>query len=239
MATGLYSALSGAIGQTHALDVTANNMANIGTTGFKGSRVVFKEMLAEADGIVNQSHRQVRLDDVKTDFSTGGIKVTNGALDVAITGEGFFEVETESGTRYTRAGAFKVDEQGNLAMLEGHRVMGDGGPIATPPDKALHLMENGQIMAGDLELGKLKVVEFSDKSKLVQAGHNLWKAPEGVEGETIENPMVIPGAIERSNVNAVKAMTEIIRISRSYEALLKAVETFRTADKRTVQDLGR
>ena len=116
MATGLYSALSGAIGQTHALDVTANNMANIGTTGFKGSRVVFKEMLAEADGIVNQSHRQVRLDDVKTDFSTGGIKVTNGALDVAITGEGFFEVETENGPRYTRAGAFKVDDMGDLVV---------------------------------------------------------------------------------------------------------------------------
>ena len=124
-------------------------------------------------------------------------------------------------------------------MLEGHLVMGDSGPIGTPPDKTLHLMSNGQIMAGDLELGKLKVVEFEDRSKLVQTGHNLWKAPEGIEGETLENSLVIPGAIERSNVNAVKAMTELVRISRSYEALLKAVQTFRTADKRTVTDLGR
>lgn len=239
MANGIYSALSGAIGQTHALDVTANNMANIGTTGFKGSRTVFKEMLAEADGIVNESHRQVRLDDVQTDFSTGGIKVTNNSLDVAISGDGFFEVETEDGLRYTRAGSFKINQEGNLTMLEGHLLIGDGGPVATPPDKALHLMENGQIMADDLELGKLKIVEFKDRSKLVQTGHNLWKAPEGLESEILEEPRVIPGAIERSNVNAVKAMTEMVRISRSYEALLKAVETFRTADKRTVSDLGR
>ena len=239
MANGLYSALSGAIGQTHALDVTANNMANIGTTGFKGSRVVFKEMLAEADGIVNQSHRQVRLDDIKTDFAAGGIKVTNRALDVAISGDGFFEVETEQGLRYTRAGSFKVDQEGNLAMHEGHLLMGDGGPIATPPDKALLIMENGQVMAEDLELGKLKIVEFADRSQLEQVGHSLWKAPEGIESEIIENARVIPGAIERSNVNAVKAMTEMVRISRSYEALLKAVETFRTADKRTVSDLGK
>lgn len=239
MANGIYSALSGAIGQTHALDVMANNMANLGTTGFKGSRAVFKEMLAKADGVVNQTHRQVRLDNIQTDFSTGGIKVTNNPLDVAIAGDGFFEVQTDEGPRYTRAGSFQVDEQGNISMLDGKLIMGDGGPITVPPGKAIHIVENGMVMGEEMELGRLKIVEFKDRTELVQAGHNLWKAPDGVQSETVENPRVIPGSIERSNVNAVKAMTEMVRVSRSYEALLKAVETFRAADQRTVSDLGK
>jgi flagellar basal-body rod protein FlgG len=239
MANGIYSALSGAIGRVRAMDVIANDMANIGTTGYKGTRVTFKEMLAEADGIVNLTHRQVRLDSVDTDFSPGGLKTTGNVLDVAIMGEGFFELETPEGPRFTRAGAFTVDSTGQITNLEGYPVMGDGGPISVPPDKAVRVIQNGVVVAGDLELGKLKVVEFADRSTLERSGHNLWTVDEQADRQIVEEVLVQPGAVERSNVSPVKAMTELIRVSRHYESLLRAVDTFSQADKRTVSELGK
>ena len=117
--------------------------------------------------------------------------------------------------------------------------MGDGGPLQAPPERTLQVNERGMLMADDLEIGTLKVVEFENRDNLIQAGHSLWEAPEELDQEVVESPKIISGALERSNVNALKAMTNMIRISRSYEALLKTVETFRATDKRAAAELGK
>lgn len=239
MANGIYSALSGAIARETSMQVLANNMANLGTTGFKRDQVTFKEVLAESEGLVNLTHRQVGLSTVEPDFSRGGLNRTGNVLDVAVLGDGFFEIETPEGQRYTRAGAFTLNAEGQLTTPDGHRVMGAGGPLQLPSDQRAMIVENGVVMAGELEVGRLKVVEFSDRSQLSRAGHNLWIADENQEIQEVENVRLAVGAIERSNVSPVKAMTDLIRVSRHYESLLKAVDTFGKADRRTVADLGR
>ena len=183
MANGIYSALAGAATQAQALDVMANNLANLETTGFKGSRAIFKEVLIKADGVLNQTARQVVVDEVQTDFSHGGVLVTNRPLDLAIAGDGFFEIETAEGVRYTRSGSFQVDAERNLTTADGGLVMGDGGPLQAPPERTLQVNERGMLMADDLEIGTLKVVEFENRDNLIQAGHSLWEAPEELDQE--------------------------------------------------------
>ena len=239
MANGIYSALSGASGRESAMQVLANNMANVGTSGFKRDQVTFKEVLAEADGVVNLTHRQVRMDSVETDFSPGGLNLTGNRLDVAVLGDGFFEVDTPEGKRYTRAGAFALNGDGEMVTADGHKVMGTGGPIQIPQNQKAMIVDNGLVMAGEIEVGRLKVVEFSDRKSLKRAGHNLWLSPVNQKSQEVENLRLAVGAVERSNVSPVKAMTDLIRVSRHYESLLKAVDTFGTADRRTVSDLGR
>ncbi len=237
MANGMYSALSGAVASLKTMNVLSNNLANVDTAGYKGQRTVFKEVMVEANGVVNASYRQVKIDEVSTDFSTGDLRVTDNALDVAIIGEGFFEVEGPDGPRYTRAGSFQVGADGEIVNLSGYKLNGDGGPIQIPEGALPSISGNGTIASGELELGKLKVVKFPNPQNLLRAGENLWQVVDGQEPEALEQVQVQPGALERSNVSAVKSMVELVNVSRSYSKFMRAMSTFREVDKRTVTDI--
>lgn len=236
MADGIYAALSGALAQAQALDTVANNLANGSTEGFKAQRLSFEETLLAQPGAAPQSQTAVRT--ASTDFSQGGIQDTGNPLDVALLGEGFLTVETNAGVRYTRAGSLTLSPEGTLVTSAGHPVLGTNGTIEIGQARRVTIDEHGQVLRDGVVLGQLARVRFAEPQRLVREGERLWSAPAGVEPEPID-VRVQSGALERSNVNALTEMSELIWISRAYEIFHRSIETFDSADQKAASELGR
>lgn len=233
MGEGIYSALSGAIAEARALEVAANNLANVSTTGFKKEKLSFREVLAGQDS----TQRQVRIEPTGTDFTQGATTRTGAPLDAAILGPGFFVVRTPAGEQYTRAGSFTLDQQGRLVTPAGYPVVGAGGPLTISTTDPVSIGTDGSLFCGKDVVGKLRIVDFADPQALERMGDGLW----GANGQTPKavQAQVEPGCLEQSNVNAVEGMTELILISRAYEAFARTLENYRAIDQRTTTELGR
>ena len=138
MQNALLVGLSRQVALGRELDVIANNIANINTAGFKADGSVFEEYVsptARADNFLAPDRRVSFVNDRATwiDLSQGPLEKTNNPLDVAINGGGFFAVQTPQGERYTRNGAFQINNVGELVTAEGYQVLGESGPISVPP----------------------------------------------------------------------------------------------------------
>jgi flagellar basal body rod protein FlgG len=221
MEKGLYVALSGAVAQQRAMDEVAHNVANASTPGFRAGRVSFAEHLQRE---TDNSAPQTRVATITPDSSQGPIKNTNRALDVAISGDGFFTVQTGQGVRYTRAGNFHLDEGGRLLTSEGFSVLDKQGAEVTMPNEAdiPHVLP---------ELGIAKIAP----ENLLSEGQYLRAAGTV---EQVEHPDLISGALEGSNLNVVRGMTDLIRVSRTYEALTRMIEGYKEIDQRTAREVG-
>ena len=250
MSDGIYSALSGAIAQERNLSVTANNVANVNTIGFKGDRTTFAEVLTNVKDpkVLAPSLRYAYTADVTIDHSSGHLKLTGRQLDTALQGDGYYVIETPKGERYTRQGSFVIDREGVLRTLGGHRVMGENGPIVNKgrqlviPEETKEISFNpdGTIWADRDEIGKLKLVRFEREPDELEKDGLTWFAPvNGAAPKPVESTTTIEqGYLEDANVNAVSGMNEMIIVSRSFEALVKVIETFRDLDNRTARDVG-
>jgi flagellar basal-body rod protein FlgF len=236
MANGIYAALAGATAQARALEVVSNNLANSDSTGFKADRLSFREVLS---GVVDATHRQVTVDGVVPDFSSGPMNRTGNPLDAAVLGPGFFVVQTANGERYTRAGSFAVSPAGELATQDGDPVLGRGGPIALGDAGAARIERDGSVRVDGRVLGTLRVVEFDKPEALGRDGHTLWRAIGGNNRARDIDVDLEPGALERSNVNPISGMTEMIMIARAYEMFHRSIEIYRSTDEKTTSALGR
>jgi len=237
MSDALYAAVSGAVAQEKALEIVANNIANVSTTGFKGARLSFKEVMSEAArGHEQAGDKQVVVDKVYTDFTPGTLHTTNNPLDVALIGPGFFAIETPQGERYTRAGSFTLAQDGTLVTTEGQPVVGPSGAIRLDPLKTAAIDDQGRIWSGDLQVGQLKVVDFSDRDALVREGLGFWKAQDNT-AQVVQNVQLQSKALEQSNVNAVTGMTQLIWISRAHEMFHRAMDAVRAVDQKTTNEL--
>ena len=240
MPNGIYSAMTGALAQEEHMDIVANNLANGSTNGFKAVQATFKELMDEArEGSKNETQRHVILDSTYTDFTQGPLNHTHNNMDVAIQGPGFFVVDTPEGAQYTRNGAFMLNEKRELVTVGGHVVQGTSGTIEIPEGAMININQSGAVTSGTLEIGKIRVVQFDEPQNLRRFGHNLYSAPEGVEAKDLELVNIQTGAIERSNVNMIREMTALIKVSRSYEAFNKVISTYRAVDGTTARELGR
>jgi flagellar basal-body rod protein FlgF len=250
MSDGIYSALSGALVQERNLQVTANNVANANTTGFKADRPSFYETLTKVKNpaALAPSLRYATVADVHVNHATGSLRLTERPLDVALQGDGYFTIETPKGDRYTRAGSFVIDQEGTLRTLNGHRVLGEAGPITAkgrPIEIPEHTREiainpDGTVRADNVEVGKLKIVRFNDPDKELIKDGLTWFAPENTARllPAEQTTTCEQGYLEDSNINPVQGMTEMIVVQRSFEALQKVIETFRDLDNRTARDVG-
>jgi flagellar basal-body rod protein FlgF len=210
------------------IDVVANNVANVNTTGFKADRSLFEEYLrspAREDNFVRADRAVSFVQDRATfhDFSAGPSEQTKNPLDVAIDGRGFLVVQTSAGERYTRDGGLQINNQGQLVTAGGLPVMGTSGPIVfQPTDKNVNIAPDGSVtvMEGsgrtDSVRGKLRLVAFADAQKLVKEGSNLYSAGQGVTAEPDATSRLRQGFIEKSNVNSVLEMSRMIEITRAY-----------------------
>ena len=231
MANELIVGLSRQLVLERQMDVVANNVANVNTTGYKANRSLFVEFLtspAHEDNFAGRDRRVSFVQDRATfhDFAQGGTENTKNPLDVAIDGGGFLAVQTPAGERYTKDGGLQINNQGQLVTAGGHLVLGTSGPIVfQPTDKDISIAADGNItvLEGtnriDSVRGKLRVVSFAQAQRLVKEGSNLYSAGEGAAAQADTASKVRQGFIEKSNVNSVVEMSRMIEVTRAYTSI--------------------
>ncbi len=243
MDSGMYAALAGSIASMKRLDIISNNLANSATHGFKRDNVSFEALLADSmagSGDTGLSRAvQVSAERSAVDFSQGGIIQTGNSLDFAIKGDGFFVVRTPQGVAYTRQGSFHLGENGRLISGDGYEVQGGGGGI-TLPAGSVAVDERGRISVDGREVATLDIVDFPKPYLLEKVGSNLLASadqeqpPFAATGSSVQQ-----GALEGSNVNAVKEMAAMIENSRFFEACEKIVRSYDEIKGKAVNELGR
>jgi flagellar basal-body rod protein FlgG len=223
-------------------EILANNLANASTAGFKQDGLLLLLGNAAPAGASapwpaspggGQSFAQW------TDLSQALIRETERPLDVALDGAGFLVVQTPRGERYTRAGALTVNRDGQLATASGHPVLGDGGPLAIRSARP-SISDRGEVHDDGQPVGTLRVVEFPRSARLLKEGDSLFvPADRAVAPAAAREYRVVAGALEESNVNAVRSMVEMIELLRSYESAQRAIQAVDEAEKYAVNDMGR
>ncbi len=245
MIRGLYTSATGMATKEARMDTLSNNIANAETTGFKRDERIMESF---PDRIIHRSSRNEReeiggmgsgvgIDESFTDFSQGNMRKTEGNLDVAIDGEGFFAVETEEGVRYTRNGSFVVDNDGMIVTQEGHPVLGEEAPLQILPEEEVYIDTNGTVYSGDLEVDNLQIVNFEDPDELEKQGDSLFAPGEAEEIEG-EDYSIEQGFLEGSNVNIVNEMVDMIRATRYYETNQRAITAQDDTLQRAVNEIG-
>lgn len=205
-------------------EVLAHNIANADTVGFKGRGVRFEEFRmpnAQADGLRGLARQIAFVADrgMTLDLSDGALMRTGAPLDIALRGSSLIAVNTAAGERYTRSGALSLNAQGTLVTADGYPVLGDGGPItADPQSLPLSVTSDGVLTGRDGPIARIKLVKAADAKALVNEGRNLYstKAPLPVDA----NAIVVPGALEKSNIEPVQAMSRLIAVNRAYASLV-------------------
>jgi flagellar basal-body rod protein FlgF len=256
MIKGLYTAASGMINLLTANDNIASNLANINTPGFKQGITIFKTFAPillnkiSADGNNKQMpmnkvgylNTGSSIATVATDFSQGQIKPTESKYDLAIQGDGFFEVENENGKRfYTRDGSFDLDGEGFLITNDGNKVIGQNNAPIKIGNSAVdvQVLNDGSVLANKEPVGKIKITEFENKFGLLKVGENLYQNAGMAMPKATSNSRVIQSALELSNANVIKTMVNSIEGMRTYETLASMLENTGRNLEKTVTQLGR
>lgn len=246
MVSGKYSAVAGAVSREQSIANISNNLANATTTGYKRSIVSFESLLRgvkqtrEAKGI-----NYNRIGNITTDFSPGPIKTTDNPLDLAINGEGFFKVQGPDSVLYTKRGDFTIDAEGVLRANNGMAVLDDANQEITIPNT-----DTSQISINSLgtisiinttgtraEVAQLGIVSFDNLQALQREEDTTYSVEAGVEEIPNEQPNIIQGSQELSNINMVEEMAHMINDNRTYAAYHNVLKSYSTIGQKQ-DDLG-
>ena len=233
------------------LDVVANNVANINTTGFKADNSMFEEYLMPV-ARENRFPPADRTVDFVNDRGTwrslrpGAIQHTGNPLDVAINGDGYLSVQTAGGVRYTRNGSLQINGPGQLVTTDGALVLGDSGPIvfqttdhnvAITPDGRVTVVEAGATNTESVR-GQIRLVRFGAPQQLQKEGNNNYVAPAGVAALPDTTSTLTQGSIEKSNVNGVVEVSRLIELSRAYSQVALLLQNQSDLHKNAIQQLA-
>jgi len=216
-----YIALSRLVAQQRATAVLAHNMANADTPGFRAARPVFAEHVDRQHGVAGPTGgRDLAFAwDRATwrDAANGPVQTTGNPLDVAISGEGFFAVDTPRGERFTRAGRFTLGNDGAVVDAEGNGLLGSNGqPLRVGAgDTRLHISGDGVLSGENGEIGRIRVVRFGDPQRLQAEGDRLFAAADAPE--EVARPALVQGAVEGSNVRPILEMTRMTAELREFQ----------------------
>jgi flagellar basal-body rod protein FlgF len=243
MIKGLWDSGAGMIARGAQQAVTANNLANSSTTAFKEDRLNFRRMidgqllLDRSRGVPNPENRL--RDGFETRFSAGALKPTGAPLDFALDGPGFFVVETEQGERYTRNGHFFRSPEGTLVTADGLPVLGEAGRIQLGSGP-VELDGEGRLGQNGIAVGRLRLVEFADRSRLAKLGRSLYQPlPEDLQPDPAEQTRVRQGMLETANAQVVDMMVRLIEQERGYDFASRALRIQDENLGRAVADIGR
>ena len=232
------------------LEVIANNIANVNTTGYKADQSLFEEYLtsgAHEDNFIGRDRRVSYVQDRGTyrDFSQGALQQTSNPLDVAVDGGAFLTVQTAGGERYTRDGNLQLNSQGQLTTVGGDVVLGNAGPIIfQPTDHDINISPDGTITVvegaarTDTIRGKLRLVSFTDAQSLLKQGSNLYAAGTDNAAQPDLKATVRQGYVEKSNVNAVAEMGRMIEVSRTYTQIANLQQQQSDLHKNAINQLA-
>ncbi len=197
------------------LDLITNNLANVNTAGFKGSRAYLIYKSQKGEGVIPL------LIDSYIDFSKGPLIETKNPLDLAIEGEGFFVVMTEEGARYTRAGNFRLDAEKKLVTQDGYPVVGQNGHIYLDGSD-IRVESDGSVFVDGRFVDRLRIVDFEKRTNLRHAGRSLFVNSDPSNREKIIDKIEVrQGYLEGSNVNLIRELVEMISVLRAYETYSK------------------
>ncbi len=231
-----YTTLNRQSGLMREMQVVANNIANISTTGFRREGVIFSEYVARLEDDPSLSMAQGKTRSV--DLQQAGLSTTGGTFDFAIQGEGFFQVSTPQGPRLTRAGSFTPSATGELVNMDGHQLLdGGGAPVFVPPDAGqISMAADGTVSANGVPLAKIGLWQPTDPLTLRHEGGTLFSAGgmEPAEGATL-----MQGMLEDSNVDPVSEIARMITVQRTYEMGQKLLDSEDARVRGVIQTLGR
>jgi len=255
MSGEIYMAAVGALACEKRLQIISNNLANSNTVGYKQDYGQFQILdLSELPEESAQNYEELNTSqadlfwnqfNVYTDHTSGSLKNTGNDFDLALSGKGFFCVQTQDGIHYTRKGDFTLNADGVLVTRSGWPVMGESGEISVDSKenplqhKKFLVDEEGNITVGGKQVDSLRLVDFPQPYNLTKVGEALFKPIDSGPGEIqAEGIRVSQGFIELSNVDAVKMMTEMIEVLRGYESYQKIIRSIDEVNSRAINEIG-
>ena len=224
------------------LDIIANNMANMRTSGYKSEQLMFDDYLMPVASHQDMEGADRRLlyvidNGLARDFGQGSLEPTGNPLDVAIEGEGWFVVDTPNGERYTRNGELKINTAGELVDNSGNLVLSEGGPITfSSTETDITFSRDGTISTSEGEKGRLRVVTFEQVGHLAKEGENLYSSPDPAlpaQGYTIAQ-----GTVEGSNVSGVLETARMIDVTRAYATTVQMIERMQELRQGAIEQLA-
>jgi flagellar basal-body rod protein FlgF len=243
MDSGYYAACAGFAAQTQALELVANNLANLSTAGYRAQQATFHSLVA-GPGTVALSPLNAAVNDFgvlggsRIDLTSGSLTATGNPLDLGIAGAGFFVVQAAQGIAYTRNGGFHTTPAGVLMTAQGETVLGEQGPI-TLPNGAVAVSTDGTVSVDGAVVEKLRLAEFAPNTSLSAMGNTLYSAPDG-SALPPASSSVRQGMLETSNVNPLQGAVALITIQRNAEMIQRALTLFDSQfDQTAAQDLPR
>jgi len=255
MLTGLFGALT----TEHRMNMIANNLANVNTNGYKRDTLAFKDtMHTFAHDEIREPLATVRSDPLfpepknvarpriavaKTDFTQGSMEYTGNPLDLAISGDAFFKVDTGNGSYYSRNGHFVISAEGTVVTPQGWALQGTDGNIVVPANtKNLHVGIDGQVSADGVLINSVDLVTVENLANLKKLGSNLYRPEENVEvveqNALGNGVMLSQGFLEKSNVQVVLEMVNMIETNRIFDAYQKVIQASSTVDREAYSKLG-
>ena len=241
---GIYTLVSQGKALERKMEAVANNLANTDTVGYKADQPTFETILTKAYGVARESDEEiffshdhlapysgigtpyVAVADMGINNAQGRLVNTNNKLDFALVNrDGYFSVNTPQGERFTRAGNFRMATDNRLITAEGFQVNGKEGPL-TLTGTAVEVTEDGSVLVDGERVGGMKIVTFPFPERLQKLGNSMFAPADAANTPRIlENVQMVQGAVESSNVEAVKEMVSMITANRAYSSMQRALQT--------------
>ncbi|MDR1267020.1 MAG: flagellar hook-basal body complex protein [Holosporales bacterium] len=233
MDSGSIIALSQQKALYRAMEVVSQNLANIGTVGYKAERACFNNHIQSAG--VSHDHFLVKERALLRDFAEGTAKFTGNPLHLMIHGAGFFPIQTQRGTRYTRCGVFEVNAQSEIVTAAGDPLLDKNGePIVIPEGtKAVDITSDGVVFADQHPIAYLCAYTFEDDQALLPEGHNLFSSEED-DPSVNEKAEFHQGMLEQANVNPIFEMMRMIEVSRRFQEIQYAMDTHKERQENAI-----
>ena len=246
MDTALFVGLAHKMALKRRMDVVSNNIANMSTTAYKKERVAFQQHLVETPGAKATTGGQISymLDyGIVRNLQQGQMIPTENSLDVYINGRGYISVETTEGeTLYTRNGRMQIDNDGDLALLTGEKILDETGqtiPI-DPEDRDIFIADDGTVSTNIGEAGRIGLYTFQNEELMRRRGNSLYESDtQPIAADDGDGVRLKSKAIEGSNVNAIESMVEMIDVMRAYQRSIKTSKDYEDMRKDSLDRLAR
>lgn len=235
-----YIGLSLQVALQRKMDMVANNVANMNTTGFKAERQMFVQFLLPRTGAPTSTDQVAMVSDYGSyrDTREGPIQVTGNPLDVALNGDGYLTVQGPNGTLYTRSGSLTLAGDGTLSDQSGHPVLDESGSpiVIQQDDKEISISEDGVISARRGQIAKLGVFKFARPNFLQATGNGLYQTSEPALADP--DTKLRQGALEGSNVQPIAEMSQMIEVQRSYQTVASLIQAQTDNEKDMITKLS-